>query len=77
MVLKNFYLKLSANNITLSIFKEFFLKKIENSIQADAFFFHSLIKKASSVKKVNIANSNKNMSAITFLATKSKKDCWF
>ena len=76
-VIKNPYFKLLANNITPSILKEFFLEKIENNIKADAFFLHSLIKEISGIRKVNVINDDKNISATTLLATTSKKDCQF
>ncbi len=76
-VIKNPYFKLPANNITPSTLEEFFAEKIESNIKANAIFFHSTIKKASGVRKVNGANGNKNISAITPLATKSKEDCQF
>ena len=77
VVVKNFYFKLPADNITLSTFKEFSLEKIENNIKIDALFFHFLIKEASDIKKVNIANGDKNISTTTSLIIKSKKDCQF
>lgn len=76
-IVKNLYFKLPANNITPSILEEFSLKKNESNIKADALFLHSLIRKASGVKKVNAANGDKNMSATTPLATKSREDCQF
>lgn len=74
MIIKNFYFKLSANNLTPSTFEEFSLKEIKSNIKADISFFYFLIRVASNVKKVNITNSNKNMFTTTFLAIKSKKD---
>lgn len=73
-IVKNSYFKLLANNITPSILKEFSLKKIESNIKADTSFFHSSIREASSVKKVNAANGDKNMSATILLATKNRED---
>lgn len=35
MIIKNLYFKFPANNITPSIFEEFFLKKIKSNIKAD------------------------------------------
>lgn len=74
-VVKNPYFNLSANNITLSIFEEFFLEKIENNLKVDTPFFHFLIRKVSGIQKVNVADSDKNMSNTTFLAAKSGEDC--
>ena len=76
-VVKNPYFKLPANNITLSILEKFFLEKIESNIKADILFLHSLIREASGVKKVNVTDGNKNMSAITPLATKNREDRQF
>ncbi len=76
-VIKNIYFKLSANNITPSTLKEFFLGWIKINIKADALFLYSLIREVSSVKKVNDANSDKNMFATTFLAMKSRNDRQF
>ena len=39
------------------------------------FFTHSLSKEVSDIKKMNIANNNKNISAITPLLMKSWKNC--
>ena len=72
-VIKNPYFKLPANNITPFTLKEFSLEKIESNIKADTPFFHSLIRKAFGIKKVNAANGDKNISATTSLVTKSKK----
>ncbi len=74
MIVKTPYFKLRANNITFFILGEFFWEKIKSNIKVDVPFFHFLIRKASSINKVNIANGNKNMSATISLATKSKKD---
>lgn len=76
-VIKNFYFKLSANNITSSILKKFFLEKIQSNLKVDAPFFHSLIRETSGVQKINVTNSDKNMSNTTLLATKSREDCYF
>lgn len=76
-VIKNPYFKLLADNITPFTLEEFSLKKIESNIKADAPFFHSLIREVSNVKKVNIADGDKNMSATTSLATKSREDHQF
>ena len=76
-VVKNPYFKLLANNITPSILEEFSVEKIESNIKVDALFFYSLIKEVSGIKKVNAANSDKNMSTTTPLAMKSKQDCQF
>ena len=76
-VVKNPYFKFPANLITLSILNEFSLEKIESNIKADALFLHPLIKIASSIKKVNAANNDKNMSTTTLLVTKSREDCQF
>ncbi len=73
-VVKNPYFKLPANNITPSTLEEFSLEKIESNIKADASFLHSLIREASRIKKVNAADGDKNMSAITPLVTKSRED---
>lgn len=40
-IVKNFYFKLPANNITPSILEEFSFEKIERNIKADALFLHS------------------------------------
>ena len=61
-IVKNSYFKLSANNITLSTLKEFSLEKIKSNIKADAPFFHSLIREASDVKKVNAERTKKIVS---------------
>lgn len=50
-VVKNPYVELLVNNITLFILEKFFLEKIKNNIKVDTVFLHSLIKKASDVKK--------------------------
>ena len=60
VVIKNLYFKLLADNITPSTLKNFFLEKIESNIKVDTTFFHSLIREASDIQKVNIINSNKN-----------------
>ena len=75
MVIKNSHFKLLANNITPSTFEEFFLKIIKNNIKVDAPFFYSLIREVSDIKKINVANSNKNISATTPLVKKNKKNC--
>ena len=77
IIIKNFHFKLSANNITPFTFKKFFLKKIKSNIKADIFFFYSLIKKVSGIKKVNAANSDKNIFATTFLVIKKRKNHQF
>ena len=76
-IVKNFYFKLLANNITLSILQEFSLEKIKNNIKVDVLFFYSLIKKASGIKKFNAVTGDKNMSATTLLATKNREDRQF
>lgn len=73
-VVKNPYFKLPADNITPSTLGEFSLEKIENNLKADAPFFHSLIREASGVQKVNDANGDKNTSNTTPLAAKSRED---
>lgn len=75
-IVKNPYFKLSTNNITSFIFEEFYLKKTENNIKANTSFFCYLIKKVFDIKKVNTANSNKNISITTYLITKSLKNCY-
>ncbi len=76
-VVKNLYFKLIADNITPSTLEEFFLEKIESNIKADVLFLHSLIRKASGVKKVNATDVDKNMSATTLLAMKSRENRQF
>ena len=76
VVVKNPYFKLLADNITLSTLEEFSLEKIKSNLKADAPFFHSLIREASGIQKVNNINGDKNMSNTTHLAAKSKKDCY-
>lgn len=67
VIVKNLYFKLLADNIILSILKKFSLKKIESNIKKDACFLDFLIKKAASIRKVNVTNcSNKT--------TNSRKD---
>ena len=73
-VVKISYFKLPANNITSSTL-EFSLEKIESNLKADIPFFHSLIREASGVQKVNTADNDKNTSNTTPLAAKSRKDC--
>lgn len=73
--MKNCYFKLSVNNITFSILEEFFLEKIKSIIKADIPFFHSLIRKISGIKKINVTNGDKNISTNIFLATKDSEDC--
>ena len=77
IVVKNPYFKLPANNITLSTFEKFSLKRIESNIKADILFLYSPIRKASGVKKVNAANSDKNISTTTLLVIKNKEHCQF
>lgn len=77
MVIKNFYFKLPATQITFSILEKFFLIKIKNNMKIDVCFFYSLIRKTSGIKKVNTINSDKNIFVTTFLLTKNKKDCQF
>lgn len=73
-VVKNLYFKLSANNITPSTLEEFSLEKIESNLKADALFFHSLIREASDVQKINAADGDKNTSNTTLLAANSRED---
>ncbi len=73
MVIKNLYSKLLMNNITLSILGNFSLEKIKSSIKTDAPFLYFLIKKISNIKKVNIANNDKNISVTILLAIKMEK----
>lgn len=75
IIVKKPYVKLWANNITLSILEKFSLEKIENNIKTDALFFHFLIKKVFGIKKVNIANDNKNIFITRSLAIKNREDC--
>ena len=76
-IIKNLYFKLSANNITPSILEKFSLEKIKSNIKVDAPFLYSLIKEASGVKKINVTNCDKNISATTPLATKNRENCQF
>lgn len=76
-IAKNLYFKFSANNVTLSILGDFLLKKIESNIKADALFFLSSIKEASSVKKINAADSDRCIFVTTIFITKGRKDCQF
>ena len=76
-VVKNSYFKLPTNNITFFTLGRFFLKKIKSNSKPDTHFFYSLIRKASDVKKINVADGDKNMSATTLLVTKSREDCQF
>lgn len=71
-IVKNIYFKLSANNITSSILEEFFLEKIKNNIKADALFLFFIIKEVSDIKKINVGNGDKNMSATISLVIKKK-----
>ncbi len=73
-VVKNPYFKLSTDNRTPSTLEEFSLEKIKSNIKADAPFLHSLIREASSDKKVNAANGDKKMYATALLLTKSRED---
>ena len=76
-VVKNLYFKLPVDNITPSTFEEFSLEKIENNLKADTPFFHSLIREASGIQKVNNADGDKNTSNTTPLAAKSREDRHF
>lgn len=76
-IIKNFYFKLPADNITLSTLEEFFFKKIKSNIIIDALFLSSLIRKASGVKKINAVNGDKNIFVTTPLATKNREDHQF
>lgn len=76
-VVKNLYFKLLANNITLFILEGFFLEKIENNIKVDVLFFHSLIREASGIIKINAVNNDKNISATISSMVKSRKNCYF
>lgn len=76
-IIRNIYFKLSINNIILFKLEGFFLEKIDNNIKANALYLHFLIRKTVGVKKVNVVKYNKDIFAIIFLTTNSRKNLYF
>lgn len=76
-IIRNFYLKLSINNISLSIFDKFFLEKIDSNIKTNVFLFQSFIKKVLGIKKINAINLQIDIFTITTLAINNRKNHHF
>lgn len=76
-IITNYYFKLAANNIRLSILNKFFLEKIDNNIKINTTILQSLLKKITDMKKTNATNLEIDIFAIITSAVNSKKNHQF